>query len=149
VITVHVDLQRAPCFAPRITENPLDNELPDVNSDGVQLHWSSGVSGAWNSVIAVPDGPNVRVTLAAGSADGLTAQWIASPSGYELSFTLPWPDHGPDLTFDLCINEMPAGRERRRGQLVLSGAHGESAYLRGARQRPDRAITILFQHQPS
>ncbi len=145
VISVHVNLEREPCFAPGIAENPLDNELPDVNSDGVQLHWRSGVTGTWNSVIAVPAGTDVRISVESGPADGLTAQWTASPGGYDLSFTLPWPDHWPDFSFDLCINEMPAGRERRRGQLVLSGAHGESAYLRGARQGSDRAVTLLFQ----
>jgi hypothetical protein len=148
-IDVRVDLERAPSFAPGIAENPLDNELPDVNSDGVQLHWCSGENGAWNSVIAVPDGTDVRVTVAAGSADGLIAQWTAKRGGYDLTFLLPWPDHWPDFTFDLCVNEMPAGRERRRGQLVLSGACGGSAYLRGARQGPERAVTILFQHPTS
>jgi hypothetical protein len=31
------------------------------------------------------------------------------------------------------INETAPGRERRRGQLVLSGARGEFVYLRGDR----------------
>ncbi len=149
VITACVSLGREPHFAHRLAENPLDNELPDVNSDGVQLHWRSGVAGAWNSVIAVPDGVAVRMTVASGSDDGLTARWTARPGGYDLCFVLPWPDHWPAFAFDLCVNEMPAGRERRRGQLVLSGANGESAYLRGARQGPDRAVTILFQHPTS
>jgi len=149
VISASVLLGREPHFAHRIEENPLDNELPDVNSDGVQLHWRSGMTGAWNSIIAVPDGAAVRFTVASGSDDGLTARWTTRPGGYDLCFVLPWSDHWPAFAFDLCVNEMPAGRERRRGQLVLSGANGESAYLRGARQGPDRAITILFQHPTS
>jgi hypothetical protein len=36
------------------------------------------------------------------------------------------------------VNEKPAGRERRRGQLVLGGARGEFVYLRGDREDLDR-----------
>ena len=43
---------------------------------------------------------------------------------------------------------MPAGRERRRGQLVLSGARGESAYLRGARQPETHAFHVAFDPAP-
>ena len=37
---------------------------------------------------------------------------------------------------DLIVNEMPRGRERRRGQLVMSGGRGEFVYLRGDRHEP-------------
>ena len=39
---------------------------------------------------------------------------------------------------DVIINETIPGRERRRGQLVLSGARGEWVYLRGDRQDSSR-----------
>ena len=144
LIAARVDLGREPSFAPRCDSNPLDNELPDVNSDGVQLHWRSCVTGAWNSVIAVPEGADVRVSVECGTLDGLTASWTPTTGGFDVAFTLPWPVAWPEFVFDLCVNERPAGRERRRGQLVLSGAQGESAYLRGARQSDAHAWHIVL-----
>ncbi len=148
VVTVDARLGRPPAFAPPCGENPLDNELPDVNSDGTQLHWR-GVDGVWNGVLAVPEGDGVRLSLVAGTLDGLTAKWAPREFGYQLVFRLDWPDPLRALEFDCCVNERPPGRERRRGQLVLSGANGESAYLRGARQGPERAVTVRFQHPSS
>ncbi len=141
-----VFLNRPPAFAPRCDENPLDNELADVNSDGVQFHWRSFTTGEWNSVLAVPDGEHVRLAVTGGSGDGMTASWSPDPSGtgYTVSLTLPWPGLGTTIECDCIVNECPAGRERRRGQLVLSGAHGESAYLRGARQSDARALRFHF-----
>jgi hypothetical protein len=141
-IYARVELARPTAFAPRIAENPLDNELADVNSDGVQLHWRSETSGAWNSVVAVPEGSHVRLTVAEGALDGATARWEPHDGGYTIIFTLPWTDR--TFAFDCCVNERPATRERRRGQLVLSGARGEFAYLRGARQSPDHALHVVF-----
>jgi hypothetical protein len=145
VVTAAVTLSRAPAFAPAVAENPLDNELADVNSDGVQLHWRSPATGRWNSVIAVPDGAAVRLSVAEGALDGVTASWMRTDGGYDLSFVLPWPDTWPDLLLDVVVNERPPERERRRGQLVLSGARGEFAYLRGARQSSARAVRFVFQ----
>jgi hypothetical protein len=42
------------------------------------------------------------------------------------------------------VNEIPPGRERRRGQLVLGGADGEWVYLRGDRHDPSRMLSILI-----
>ena len=141
-VHVRVDLGRDTAFAPLFVENPLDNELADVNSDGVQLHWRSAISGAWNSAIAVPDGDAVRLTAAEGALDGLGARWVPHAGGYTIIFILPWASR--EFEFDCCVNDRPAGRERRRGQLVLSGARGEFAYLRGARQSPDHALHVVF-----
>jgi Heparinase II/III-like protein/Alginate lyase len=144
VVTAAVTLSRPPFFAPACEENPLDNELADVNSDGVQLHWRSPSTGSWNSVIAVPDGGAVRLSVAEGALEGVTATWSRTEAGYDLSFVLPWPETWPDLRLDVIVNERPPERERRRGQLVLSGARGEFAYLRGARQSPARAVWFVF-----
>ena len=143
-IETTVILSRTPAFCPRIDVNPLDNELPDVNSDGVQLHWRSPLTGQWNSAVAVPEGITVRLTACEGSLEGLSARWGPTADGFEMFFQLSWPENWPELEFDLIINERPAGRERRRGQLVLSGAHGDFAYLRGARQSPGRALHVVF-----
>jgi hypothetical protein len=147
-ITIAARLNRASAFAPPSEENPLDNELPDVNSDGAQLHWR-GADGVWNGVLAVPENDGVRLSAVTGTLDGLTAQWSLQATGFSITFLLDWPGPDRDLEFDCCVNERPEGRERRRGQLVLSGANGESAYLRGARQGPERAITLRFQHPSS
>jgi hypothetical protein len=144
IVSAVVTLARAPVFAPATASNPLDNELADVNSDGVQLHWRSPASGAWNSVVAVPDADAVRLTAAEGALDGLTATWSRTEVGYDVTFTLPWPASWPELVLDVIVNERPPERERRRGQLVLSGAHGEFAYLRGARQSAARALHVVF-----
>ena len=45
---------------------------------------------------------------------------------------------------DLVVNEMPRGRHRRRGQLVLSGGNGEFVYLRGDRQDDDGPVPIAW-----
>ena len=148
MVTIEARLGRPPAFAPPCHENPLDNELPDVNSDGVQLHWR-GTDGVWNGVLAVPEGNGVRLSVVSGAGDDLTAQWSPRATGFQITFRLDWPDPNRDFEFDCCVNERPLGRERRRGQLVLSGANGESAYLRGARQGPERAITLRFQHPSS
>ena len=151
-VVVNVTLYRPPCFAPACDVNPLDNELADVNSDGVQVHWRSAISGAWNGALAVPEPSGVRLTAAEGALDGLHARRLDGPPdghGFALAFVLPWPDAAQPLQFDCCINERPADRERRRGQLVLSGAEGESAYLRGARQGAERALTIILDQPAS
>ena len=141
-----VRLTRPPFFAPARSENPLDNELADVNSDGVQLHWRSFVTGEWNSVLAVPDGDRVMLTVTGGTADGMSASWHQDTIGrsYTIWFEWPWPGLGTVIAYDCIINECPPDRERRRGQLVLSGAKGQYAYLRGARQSPDYALHVVF-----
>jgi Heparinase II/III-like protein len=144
VVTLQCHLGRGPNFAPARVENPLDNEPADVNSDGAQLHWRSAVTGKWNSVLAVPEGPSVRMTLIDGSLDGLTADYFPERGGFTISFTLPWPETEREFVVDACINECPPDRERRRGQLVMSGARGAFAYLRGARQSDAHALHFLL-----
>jgi hypothetical protein len=46
--------------------------------------------------------------------------------------------------FDVLVNETAPGRERRRGQLVLSGAQGEFVYLRGDRHDSPRLIPLMI-----
>jgi hypothetical protein len=49
------------------------------------------------------------------------------------------------LGLDVIVNEMPRGRERRRGQLVLSGRGSGWAYLRGDRQDRDALIPVVVR----
>ena len=48
------------------------------------------------------------------------------------------------LGLDVLVNETAPDRERRRGQLVLSGARGEFVYLRGDRHDPARMLWFRF-----
>jgi hypothetical protein len=58
--------------------------------------------------------------------------------------TIEMATSAPPLGIDVIVNEMPRGRERRRGQLVMSGARGEFVYLRGDRHEPERLIPLRF-----
>jgi hypothetical protein len=47
------------------------------------------------------------------------------------------------IAVDVIVNETAPGRERRRGQLVMSGANGEFAYLAGDRHDPARLLQFV------
>jgi hypothetical protein len=127
-------------FAPARAENPLDNEPPDVNSDGVQIHlrWGDGAAPLYSWILVPePRSGRVRVTprLREGPPLELHASWRLLPDGYQVLVRLPRPPQG-GFSVDVIVNEIAPGRERRRGQLVLSGAGDGWAYLRGDRQEP-------------
>ena len=105
---------------------------------------------AWLAV-PVPGTSGVRLRPVAGSRLGvpLHADWQPTPTGYRLQLRIPLGSLGsrPDLpvALDLVINDMGPGRERRRGQLVLSGGGGY-VYLQGDRQSPLRFLRVLIPH---
>ena len=45
---------------------------------------------------------------------------------------------------NVVINEISRDRERRRGQLVATGATGEWVYLRGDREDPHRMLAFAI-----
>ena len=145
-------------FAPAGAVNELDNEHPDVNSDGLQLYLQlpreSGLAaGAVVGWMLVPErpAPAVRVTPIAGMSATLpmSAEWKESAGGYALHCAIPLPgverSSGYDISLDAIVNEIPPGRERRRGQLVLSGGGGEFVYLQGDRQSPARFLRFRVE----
>ena len=140
-----------PWFAPSRAENDLDNEHPDINSDGVQLYLAphGAPASGWLMVPESP-GPAVRVTRIAGYEGDvpLVVAWTPTPDGYDLSAELPLSALRADgrHALGLVVNEMGGGRERRRGQLVLGGASGEFVYLRGDREAPDSFIHFVIEH---
>lgn len=149
-LVVEVSVRKLlPIFRPWAGENPLDNEHPDINSDGLQLYiGATHGGGRYYSWILVPDSsaPAVRVTArsAFGPPVALSASWRPTAAGYVIRCLVPRVAIGDadarDFTLDVIVNEIPPDRERRRGQLVLSGGRGEWVYLRGDRQEPTRAL---------
>jgi hypothetical protein len=51
---------------------------------------------------------------------------------------------GERFALDLIVNEISAGRARRRGQLVLSGGEDGWVYLRGDRHPLDRLLPFML-----
>jgi hypothetical protein len=130
-------------FVPEGAVNPYDNEHPDVNGDGVQFYLADRRGAhAW-MLVPEADGAEsgkVRVRVIDGSQSPLVnASWHPVAGGYALSVRLPIAvSPHRQITLGVVVNEKPAGRERRRGQLVLGGARGEFVYLRGDREDLDR-----------
>lgn len=139
---VSIDVARSDrTFVPQSAINPYDNESPDINGDGVQLYVAAGDRlAAW---VLVPD-PNgdVRRRQIEGWNGSMTIEpsWMPTDHGYRLDVVIL--SLTPPTAIDVIVNEMPRGRERRRGQLVLSGGAGEFIYLRGDRHEPARLIPL-------
>ncbi|HWP02939.1 MAG TPA: heparinase II/III family protein [Gemmatimonadaceae bacterium] len=138
----------------RVLENHLDNEPVEINADGVQLHIMGDRSldnpphHVW--LMALGEGGEViiRDILHDGPVPDVGAEWQKIDAGYQL---LAWIDllalgsrDEKRGWLDVLINETVPTRERRRGQLVLSGAAGEWVYIRGPRQDPERYLPICI-----
>ena len=167
-----VRLGRPTTFVPSGTENPLDNERAGVNGDGLQLHLGLAAPGhvepvgAW-ILVPVPPGDAVDVTRTTApdlTADAVApaATWGCAPGGWTLTAAFPLAPLraraaalgvAPVVALDVVINEMPPGRERRRGQLLLSGVGpgggaGAFVYLRGDRHDPARGLRLRLPPAP-
>lgn len=149
-VVVEVAVRAGPAtFAPARADNPLDNEHPDINSAGVQLYVGAAHgAGRYYSWILVPEPAHDRVRVTPRAAFGpplpLQAAACLTPDGWVLRAALPRAalvaGGAGDFTLDLIVNEISPDRERRRGQLVLSGGRDEWIYLRGDRQDAARAL---------
>jgi hypothetical protein len=121
----------------------FDNDPDDIHADGVQLYVRPADDGPiYGFLVALGDEGGLRVRGAGsdiGTPDMVTGRWQPTEAGYRmtLAFSLPgWQPLGGDTVgFDLLVNRMQPGRERRSGQLVWSGGGGW-VYLRGDRQDP-------------
>jgi hypothetical protein len=147
-LEIRVAVRKSPLHfrAADAADPELDNEHPDIHSDGVQLHvWCEGWREpvAW---LAIPEADfastRVRQTAGGAEAPSLTARSREIPGGYEIRFTLPRSTLSHSFGVDVLVNEMSPGRQRRRGQLVLSGARGDRVYLRGDRQPLEHFIML-------
>ena len=130
-----------PVFASAGAENPYDNEHADTLRAGVQVYVT--VSDAMHAWMLVPEEDGrVRARALRGDPTHLVeAQWLRTAAGYEMRMVLE--RLGDSFSMDVVINETVRGRERRRGQLVMSGARGEFVYLRGDRHDAARLVPML------
>jgi hypothetical protein len=143
-------------FAPASDWNPLDNEHPDTNSDGIQLHLvvpSDDVAAPDREIswLMVPEPADHRVRIAsrpAVDASVVSAAWNRTSSGYRVRCMLPIAPLGISVgklfLLGVIVNETTPDRERRRGQLVLGGVAGEFVYLRGDRLPADRHLPFVI-----
>ncbi|MEO8561919.1 MAG: heparinase II/III family protein [bacterium] len=129
-------------FVPIDAENLYDNEPAAINGDGVQLYVIAGEArGGW-LMVPVTETKQVGIRPIDDWARGLevTATWNPLPHGYRLVARVTLPSAISEIAADVIVNEAASGRDRRRGQLVLSGAAGEFVYLRGDRHEPERLL---------
>jgi len=152
IVLVDVHTGHQPVVPPGGSEtwmppNPLDNDRADTNADGVQCYIGvpGAVRGAWHAgVLAVPLEHGVRVTSLVAGGPVPAVNTTSRGDGWRLMIC--WPLSAlPEgtVTFDLIVNERPPDRERRRGQLVLSGGGG-FGYLRGDRHRPIAPLGLVI-----
>ena len=129
----------------------LDNEPDEIHSDGAQVYLRFPSEDIVYGFLIVPSAKDGDVIIrgasgTAGSAGMVQGGWEATETGYRmtLAITLPgWSElrPGEEIGFDLLVNEMRSGRQRRAGQLVWSGGGGW-VWLRGDRQDPARFGTL-------
>jgi heparinase II/III-like protein len=122
-----------------------DNDPDDIHADGIQLYLRTADDApVYGFLVALGEEGRLRVHGASGTIGApemVMGRWQRTESGYRITLAavLPgWEPRGGDvLGFDLLVNRMEPGRERRSGQLVWSGGGGW-VYLRGDRQDPSR-----------
>jgi hypothetical protein len=158
-LSIAVEIGREPTFVPAGLENPLDNERPEVNGDGVQLFVvpgpldAAGDLAGWLLVPGADGAVRVIATTPAAAQVALTAGAARTTDGYVVDVAVPRAalvrscavhEHDRTIALDVLVNEMPAGRERRRGQLVLSGAREGFVYLQGDRHDAARCLPFVL-----
>ncbi|MSR05697.1 MAG: hypothetical protein EXR93_01300 [Gemmatimonadetes bacterium] len=127
----------------------LDNEPPDIHSDGVQCYF--GLND-WQGFLLIPDpdSPLVRVRPVAGTGAEprrISATWKETPDGYVMSILCDLGREarkGDLILFNVIVNQMIPGRQRRAGQLALSGGGGW-VYLRGDREPRESVVAAEVQ----
>jgi hypothetical protein len=140
-------------FVPASAKNPYDNEHPDINGHGVQLYVRTMFDGGAWVIVPVPHAPAARARPLEGWGSLVlkSATWAKTADGFLLRARVdlpPLPREYPKgsypVSLDVIVNETERGRERRRGQLVLSGSHGEFVYLRGDRHDAARLLPLMI-----
>ena len=154
-LVIEVDVQKGELtFVPPGAVNDLDNEPADINGDGLQLYVvvrdearAPPRRGAAWVLVPEPYGA-MRASAVQGYPQSLSLRstWRLTPKGYAVRCEIPLDQLRPSLRFDadVIVNESAPGRERRRGQLVMSGGAGEFVYLRGDRQPAERLLSFII-----
>ncbi|MEX2177977.1 MAG: heparinase II/III family protein [Gemmatimonadaceae bacterium] len=137
-----------PRFAASNAVNARDNEHPDTMAAGVQLYLRDAVATRAWMLIPQADDSAVRIRpIGADTQTNVQARWRALGDGYEMRIDVPLEasnDREYSVDLDVVVNETTHDRERRRGQLVLSGGRGEFVYLRGDRHDMARLIPLVL-----
>jgi hypothetical protein len=142
-------IKRDPYFRPPDAP-PLefDNDPDDIHSDGAQVYVEDADTREVRGWLVVPEGTDggpLRVHAVQGThaePEGVRGAWRRTPEGYCVTLAVPLRPGarahvGAEIGFDLLVNMMEPGRERRAGQLVWSGGGGW-VWVRGDRQRPEQ-----------
>ena len=123
---------------PAGTSDPaLDNESADIHSDGVQCYVGRD---DWTGWVVLPDvtAGSIRARAVEGTAaraEAVRGTARRTPTGYEVLVLCDTGRRfapGDTFRFNVVVNEMRPGRERRQGQLAFTG--GGWVYLRGDRE---------------
>lgn len=126
--------------------NPLDNEPVDVNADSLQWYLGDPHEERWSAsglVALLPDGAVRHTPLATRWPVTVQSAGTARADGWDLTLTIASDALPPGaLRVNLTINERPAWRERRRGQLRLAGG-GFRRYIAGARETAAACPVVL------
>jgi Heparinase II/III-like protein len=149
-----IEVTKPEVFARKAGAAPLrlDNEPDEIHGDGIQVYLALPDGDPQGTLIVPLEGGGL---LARASSDGTGAgaqvrgAWLSTESGYTLTAELrpaEWPDlhSGDEIGFDLLVNQMLPGRQRRAGQLVWSGGGGW-VWLRGDRHDRERFGILELQ----
>jgi hypothetical protein len=139
-----------PVFRPRDAQNPeWDNENPDIHSDGLQVYLDAVGFLGWLVVPDADDPQRLRVAAVRGTdAEPEMASagaWAPTERGYRVTLAIELADDLDDFGFDLHVNRMREGRERRVAQLVWSGAQDSRLYLAGDRPMSGRPPLVAVE----
>ena len=123
----------------------LDNEADDLHADGLQIYLGLEEGVVVGHVVTLEASGSLHARLVdwgAPSEGGIDGAWSPTDRGYRITLAVREPrlqtiGEGGTVRFDLVVNEMRPGRQRRAGQLVWSGGGGW-VYLRGDRHDPAR-----------
>jgi hypothetical protein len=77
----------------------------------------------------------------------ITAMWRLTSRGYQVLARVGLDAlrvHPAGVDLGVIVNEKPAGRARRRGQLVLGATRGGWTWLRGDRHDPAHLLPVRF-----
>ena len=137
-----------PWFRPGDATDPeMENENPDIHSDGLQIYVDAAGFYGW---LVVPDAEK-RGALRIAAARGTDAEasmitegsWAPTERGYCVTLAIELAVEAPSFGFDLYVNRGREGNERRVGQLVWSGARGTRLFLGGDRVIPGTLPLVI------